>query len=134
MMTLGVFGLIILVLEFVALWVIFTKIGMPGWMGIVPILNYFMVYKARGVRSPLLWTVLYVVGSSAAGLRGVLLPALVLAVVFAVARWFFSSDLAEMFGKGVAWKVFIWVIPGLAALMLAFGDAKPDKRNIALAR
>ena len=120
-------------LELAALWVIFTKIGLPGWMGIIPFLNTFMVYKARGLRSPALWTILYVVGSPSLGMRGSLIvPAVVLGVLFVVARWFFCSDLAEMFGKATGWKIFLFLIPGLADLVLAFGDSKADRRNIAI--
>ena len=133
--TLGVFAVIVFVLEIVAMWVIFTKIGLPGWMGIVPLVNIFMVYKARGLRSPALWLLLYVLGTPALGLRGDLwVPAVVLGVLFVIARWFFCSDLAEMFGKATGWKIFLFLVPGLADLMLAFGDSKADKRNIALAK
>lgn len=133
--TLGVFAVIVLVLEIVAMWVIFTKIGLPGWMGIVPFVNIFMVYKARGLRSPALWLLLYVLGTPSLGLRGdLIVPAVVLGVLFVIARWFFCSDLAEMFGKSTGWKVFLFLVPGLADLMLAFGDSKADKRNIALAK
>lgn len=131
--TLGIFAIIFLVLEFASLWVIFTKIGMPGWMGIVPFLNAFMVYKARGLRSPVLWVVICIIGSPSLGLPSDLaVLSLVLAVFFIVARWFYCSDLAEMFGKTIGWKIFLFVVPGLAHLMLAFGDAKADRRFIAL--
>lgn len=132
--TLGIFAIIVVLLELVSLWVIFTKIGLPGWMGIVPFLSAFMVYKARGLRSPVLWLIIYIIGSPSLGLRDdLVVPALILGVFFVVARWFYCSDLAEMFGKATGWKIFLFIVPGLAHLMLAFGDSKADKRNIALA-
>ena len=51
-----VFGLIVLV--FVGYWRLFTKIGLPGWMGIVPFVNVYMIFRARGQHEPALWLIL----------------------------------------------------------------------------
>ena len=87
----------------------------PGWMGIVPFVSTYMIYKARGLRSPIVWLILSFIP-----------------ILNIVAWWFLSSDLAEMFGKTTGWKIFLFLIPGLAHLMLAFGDATADRRNIAI--
>ena len=116
MSTVAIFAIVIFVLVLVSQWVIFTKIGLPGVLGIIPIVSTYMIYKARGQRSPILWVILSLVP-----------------FVGFVALWFRCSDLAEMFGKGTGWKIFLFLVPGLADLMLAFGDSKADKRNIALA-
>ena len=76
-----------------------------------------MIYKARGLRSPIVWLILSFIP-----------------ILNIVAWWFLSSDLAEMFGKTTGWKIFLFLIPGLAHLMLAFGDAKADRRNIEIGR
>lgn len=50
--------LALLVLMLVGYWKVFTKIGLPGWMGIIPFVNVYMLFKARsagagGVADPL---------------------------------------------------------------------------------
>lgn len=112
----GIFAIVVLVLMFVSQWVIFTKLGLPGWMGIIPFVSTYMIYKARGQRSPVVWLILSLVP-----------------FIAIVAWWFLCSDLAEMFGKGTGWKIFLFLIPGLAHLILAFGGSEADRRNIALA-
>lgn len=40
-----VFGIITLVINFVAWWMLFKKADLPGWYGIVPILNLIYLVK-----------------------------------------------------------------------------------------
>jgi hypothetical protein len=103
-----------IVIALVGYWKLFTKIGLPGWMGIVPFVNIYMIYKARGVRSAGLWLILS------------LIP-----IVNIVAAWFLASDTAEIFDKGIGWKLFLFFIPGLSHLILAFGSARANPANIA---
>ena len=99
----------IFVAVFVGYWKVFTKIGLPGWMGIVPFVNVYMLFKARGQREPVLWLIL------------ALIPC-----VNIVAMWFLASDTAELFGKDVGWKVFLFLIPGVSHLILGYGSSEVD--------
>ena len=98
-----------IVLAFAGYWKVFTKIGLPGWMGIVPFVNVYMLFKARGQREPVVWLIL------------ALIPC-----VNIVAMWFLASDTAELFGKDVGWKLFLFFIPGISHMVLGFGSAQVD--------
>ena len=42
------FYLVILVIYLVSMWKLFVKMGQPGWVGIIPILNVYGIYKLAG--------------------------------------------------------------------------------------
>lgn len=114
---LGFFLLIWLALLAVFLigyWKVFEKIGLPGWMGIVPFVNVFMLFKARGQRDPVLWLIL----------------SLIPCVNF-VAWWFLANDTAEIFDEELGWKLFLFLIPGISHIVLGFGSMEANPANIA---
>jgi hypothetical protein len=98
----------------VGFWRVFTKLGLPGWMGLVPFLNIYMLYKARGQHAPLLWLILN------------LIPC-----VNIIALWVLASDTAELFGKGILWKVLLFFFPGFAHLVLGYGYSQADRSALA---
>jgi hypothetical protein len=106
-------GLAIAIVALVGYWKVFTKLGLPGWMGIVPFVNVYQIFKARGQREPVLWLVL------------ALIPC-----VSIVALWFLASDTAELFGKGIGWKLALFLLPGIGHLALGFGSAEVDRANL----
>ena len=110
----GLIGLAFLILTVVGYWKVFTKIGLPGWMGIIPFVNIYMIYKARGQHEPVVWLILC------------LIPCIQI-----IGFWFLASDTAELFGKGVGWKLFLFLIPGLSHMILGFGSSAPERANIA---
>ncbi|MHB1138315.1 MAG: DUF5684 domain-containing protein [Microthrixaceae bacterium] len=98
----------------VAYWKVFTKLGLPGWMGIVPFVNVYMIFKARGERSPVLWLILCLVPC-----------------INIIAVWFLASDTADMFDKELGWKIFLFLIPGIGHLVLGFGDSTANPAKMA---
>ena len=106
--------LALLVLMLVGYWKVFTKIGLPGWMGIIPFVNVYMLFKARGQREPVVWLILS------------LIPC-----VNIIAMWFLANDTAELFGKEFGWKLFLFLIPGLSHIILGLGSATAVPANIA---
>lgn len=113
----AVFGLLWLaffVLFLVGYWKVFTKLGLPGWMGIIPFVNVYMIFKARGEHEPVVFLILC------------LIPC-----VNIIGFWFLASDTAETFGKEIGWKIFLFLLPGISHLVLGFGSAQADPRNIA---
>lgn len=114
------FGVLILiflafiVITLVGYWKLFTKLGLPGWMGVVPFVNVYMIYKARGEHEPVLWLVLSFIP-----------------LINIVALWFLASDTAELFGRELGWKLFLFFIPGLSHVVLGFGSAEADRTRIA---
>lgn len=104
---------VLLLLALVGYWKVFEKIGLPGWMGIVPFVNVYMVFKARGQRDPVLWLILSFIP-----------------FVNIVALWFLCSDTAELFGKDLGWKLFLLFLPGIAHMVLGYGDSQADPAAI----
>jgi hypothetical protein len=107
-------SLALLVLTLIGYWKVFTKIGLPGWMGIVPFVNIYMLFKARGQREPIVWLILC------------LIPCIQI-----IGLWFLANDTAELFGKELGWKIFLFIFPGLSHLILGFGGSQADRSRIA---
>jgi hypothetical protein len=102
------------VLFLIGYWKVFTKMGLPGWMGIIPIVNVYMLFKARGQREPVVWTIL-----------------MFIPCINFIALWFLANDTAEIFDKELGWKIFLFIIPGISHLVLGFGDARANPANMA---
>lgn len=106
--------LAIFVVFLVGYWKVFTKLGLPGWMGIIPFVNVYMLFKARGKHEPVVWLILS------------LIPCINI-----VAMWMLANDTAELFGKELGWKIFLFLIPGISHLVLGFGGADVDRTALA---
>lgn len=106
--------LAIFVVFLVGYWKVFTKLGLPGWMGIIPFVNIYMLFKARGKHEPVVWLILS------------LIPCINI-----VAAWMLANDTAELFGKELGWKIFLFLIPGISHLVLGFGGADVDRTALA---
>lgn len=106
--------LALIVVAFAGYWKVFTKIGLPGWMGIIPFVNVYMLFKARGTHEPVVWLILS------------LIPCINI-----VAAWMLANDTAELFGKELGWKLFLFFIPGISHLVLGFGSAQVDPSAVA---
>ncbi len=101
MMFSSIIGIIMLIIY----WVIFTKAGQPGWAGIIPFYNLYILTKIIG--KPGIW-VLWMI-----------LP--IVNVIFLI--WTFNL-LSKSFGKGVGFTLgLIFLFPIFGAI-LAFGSAK----------
>jgi hypothetical protein len=110
----AVLSVVWLLFLLIGFWRVFTKLGLPGWMGLIPFLNVFMIFRARGQHEPVLWLVL------------TLIPC-----VQVVGFWVLASDTAELFGKGFGWKLFLFLIPGLSHLALGYGGSTVDRTALA---
>lgn len=104
----------LLLLFLVGYWKVFTKMGLPGWMGIIPFVNVYMLFKARGQHEPIVWLILS------------LIPCINI-----IALWFLANDTAEIFDKELGWKIFLFLIPGISHLVLGFGSAQANPANMA---
>jgi hypothetical protein len=110
----GVLGVAWLLFVLIGFWKVFTKLGLPGWMGLIPFVNVYMIYKARGQHSPIVWLIL------------TLVPC-----VNIIALWVLASDTAELFGKGFVWKLFLFFLPGFSHLALGYGRSDVDRAALA---
>lgn len=101
----AVFYVLFFVIYLVAMWKLFTKMGQPGWVGIIPILNAYGLYKLSG--REWWWVIL-----------------LFIPCINIVALWFLADSTARLFGKELGWKILLFLLPGLGHLILAFGDSQ----------
>lgn len=97
-------GLVIVILYIAGLWSLFKKMGQPGWVGIVPVLDTYVIYKLAG--RDWWWLLLLFV------------PCLSI-----VAAWMMASDLAKLFGKDIGWTLLLFFFFPIGAMILAYGDA-----------
>ncbi len=98
-----VVGLAFLVIYVVSLWKIFTKMGQPGWAGIIPILNYVIIARLSGK----------------AWWYGLLPIVPCIGWIFVIILLF---NLAELFGQGAGFTVGLVLLPIIFLPILAFGQ------------
>ncbi|MFR9523930.1 MAG: DUF5684 domain-containing protein [Rikenellaceae bacterium] len=98
-------AIIIALLPIIALWVIFTKAGRPGWAAIIPIYNIITMLRVAG--KPGWWFFLF------------LIP--VVNLIFMIMM---LNGISKNFGKGTGFTVGLFFLPFIFYLILAFGSAK----------
>lgn len=95
-----------ILIPFVMMWMIFAKAGQPGWAGIVPIYNgWILVTKITG--NSALWFVLAFVP-----------------IIQFFAALKIHYDLALSFGKGMGFFLGMIFLPFIFYPLLAFGGAQ----------
>lgn len=100
------FGIIMLVINLVAWWVLFNKAGLPGWFGIVPILNLIYLVK---------------VATGGSGWGAVLFFVPVVNVFYAI---YVNWQLGKAFGKSSLFCLGLVLLQSIFILILAFGGSQ----------
>ncbi len=104
--TSSVFALIFYILMAIALWRIFQKAGLPGILGIIPIVNLFFLVKIAGMS---MWL-------------GLLYLIPIVGFVFSIVVAF---KLGSAFGKGGGFSFFLlWLFSFVGYLILGFGSSR----------
>ena len=101
----GIVWLIVMLVVIIGMWKVFTKAGQPGWMSIIPLLNFYILCKIAG--RPGWWLLL------------MLIP-LVNFIIWII----LSLDLAKKFGKGAGFGIGIALLSFIFLPVLGFGDAQ----------
>jgi hypothetical protein len=101
----GVIGLIIGIVELIAMWKIFTKAGKPGWAVLIPIYNLYVMLEIVG--RPWWYLLLFLVP--------------LVNVVIAIILVF---DLAKSFGKGAGFGIGLLLLGPIFIIILGFGKAQ----------
>jgi hypothetical protein len=99
-----VIGLVALVLDVIAFWMIFAKAGRPGWAAIIPFYNLYTMCKVAG--RPGWWWILF------------LIPFVNIVVAFIV-----YIDIAKAFGKGTGFGILLVFFTIICALILGLGSS-----------
>lgn len=108
-------ALVIVVLQIVANWKLFTKAGEKGWKALIPFYNTAILYKISGM-SPWL-ALLYI---------GYLIPVInvIVAVVFTILRLYQPINLAKGFKKSTGFTVGLIMLPFIFNLILGLGSSE----------
>lgn len=111
---------VILVLNIVANWKIFTKAGQPGWASIIPFYNDYISYKIYWGNG---WLFLVpVVGAVLAAI--IPLVGWILSILLIVWSVFNVKKIATAFGQGTGFAVGLFFLPTIFQMILGFGKAK----------
>jgi len=104
-----IIALVFYILMAIALWRIFEKAGLPGILGIIPIVNLFFLVRIAGMS---MWLgLLYIIP--------------IVNIVFAIIVAF---KLGSAFGKGGAFSFFLlWLFAFIGYLILGFGSSTYTK-------
>jgi Family of unknown function (DUF5684) len=97
--------LAVIIVEFVAFWKIFVKAGQPGWAGIIPIYNWWVMLKIVG--RPGWWFILFLIP---------IVNIVILIIVY--------NDLSKSFGKTAGFTVGMIFLGFIFFPILGFGDAR----------
>ena len=142
----GFVTIIVWVLMVIAAWRIFKKAGEPGWKALIPIYNFYILYKIAGMKN-WFWISILVSfccslvislfggvnfnedGSLASGVNN-------FAVIIYCAQMIFmlvvdimhSVKLAKAFKKGTGFAIGLIFLPTIFWLILGFGASKYDKK------
>ena len=127
----GIFLVIWIILQIVALWKIFTKAGKPGWHSIIPILSIYDEYAICwkgwiGLVFPVLGGVMGGISqnmqSSSDGSMsiGASIVGIIVMVIYLLWAW----KLARSFGKGLLTFLALIFINPVAMLCLGFGSVQ----------
>ena len=117
------------ILQIIADWKIFTKAGEAGWKSIIPIYNYYTEYSLcwNGAYG-LVYAIAYCVcnyfsrGGSLTNMQSILL--IICSIVAIVLHFIESKKLANAFGKGAGFGIFLFLLGPIARLVLGFGSAR----------
>lgn len=97
----------------IANWRIYKKMGYPGWYGIIPLYNSYILYKDLYGDGWLFWLTL--------------VPVYNIYVIFRA-----NTDWAHNFGKSTAFGVGLCVLGPIFNLILAFGGAEYESQHYSM--
>lgn len=99
------FWVLCFALILVSLWKVYAKAGQPGWAGIIPIYNLFVMMKIIG--RPWWWLLLCLIP----------LVNIIIGIII-------SIDVAKSFGQSIMFAIGLLLLPFIFYAILAFGGAK----------
>lgn len=105
-------GLVIAIIQIVAMWKLYKKAGEAGWKSIIPIYNAVILFKIAGL-SP--WLILvYLLG---------IVP-FIGWIAIIVMTAILCYKLALSFGKDIAWAIGLYFLAPIFYMILAFGKSE----------
>ena len=123
---LTVIAVVVLVLQIIAMWKVFTKAGESGWKSLIPIYNVIIYYKISGV-SPWLYLIVIIAGALT-GLENDMINALSL-IVTIIITVYQTNSLAKAFGKGIGYTLGLLFLNTIFLYILGFGSSKYELKQ-----
>lgn len=150
----------IAILIIIAMWRIFEKAGEKGWKALIPIYNFYIIFKICGIKDWFWW---FFGASIFAGILSSINPPITQTVTYntgtitfidtsAAIDWsqhvpyligtilsagisiataiVLAVKLAKAFGKGVGFTFGLIFLSGIFYMILGFGKAKYDKKAV----
>ena len=112
-----VIGLVVSVLQIIAMWKLFNKAGEKGWKSIIPIYNVIVLFKVSGI-SP--WLVLVFLASVIPVIGWLAIAALYI---------YQSHSLSKSFGKDIGYTIGLLLLPTIFYMILGLGKSQYVGKN-----
>ena len=132
--TLGVIvtiALVLYVIQVIAYWQMFKKMGEPGWKSIIPIYNSYILFKKTW--KPMWFWVNLAIGFVAALLQNlnqsfgpstvILILSIIVLIVGIVFGVIADNKISKSFGHGAGYTVGLIFLPLIFTLILGFGSS-----------
>ena len=110
--TFSIVMLVILIVNIIGQWKMFSKAGQAGWKSIIPILNTITLLKIAGL-SP--WLILVYLAGIIPGIGGLVVLGFTIFVMY---------KLATAFGHGVGYTLGLLFLSPIFVCMLGFGKSE----------
>lgn len=124
--------LVLYIIQVIAYWRMFKKMGEPGWKSIIPAYNGYILYKRTW--KPMWFWVNLVIGFVAGFLSAmiqqphpttiVIILSVILLVASIVLRIMTTNKISKSFGHGVGFTVGLIFLPVIFTLILGFGSSQ----------
>ena len=146
------FLVVFYIITVIATWKIFKKAGEPGWKCLIPIYNYYIMYKIVGMKSWFWWMLAITICASImfavdgynpytmtqAQLDSfdygahpmTLIAALMLCVVAIVVSIVYAWRTSKAFGHGAGYFIGLLFLQPIFWLILGFDKSKYDKKAL----
>ena len=133
----GICGTFVFVLYIIGLWKVFNKMGEKGWISLIPVYNFYVLYKRSWTGKAFVAVLIAVVASILLQMTPAyqnynifvdfLLKAL--NVLVGIIGLIMNIKLAKCFGKGILFGICLFILAPAFLLILGFGSARYYRRD-----
>lgn len=145
-------AIVFYVITVIATWKIFKKAGEPGWKCLIPIYNYYIMFKIAGMKNWFWWALAITVCTSimfaVSGYNPYAMtdsqlanynyganPTVIIALIIQCAVSLYISIVfawrtSKVFGHGVGYFIGLFFLQPIFWLIIGFGSSKYDKKAL----
>ena len=111
--------LVVLIIQIIAMWKVFTKAGEAGWKALIPIYNSYIYFKIAGVPM-LFWVSILLSVLSVIQNQIIIYVALIGTIIVTIYQ---AYKLAKAFGHGVGYTLGLLFLDTIFLLIIGFGSS-----------